>query len=187
MTIIDKFLNIDFNENSLLLDKVIDMHYDITPIGAKIFASMGVDGVHYCIVPKNGDVTLENSPVYRISPMDFSEGAIIWAAKNIYDFMGISITLKDFWILPCLIGLSEKEFSENIKISEIEFNEKADIEKSEIIKSVNLLKKVFSAINVKNLYQYIHESYSDKNNHVKLEFSIPDIVEIKHGFYDFTG
>jgi hypothetical protein len=98
MTILDKFFEIKFNEESLMLEKTRDFnpHYESTPIGAKVFANMGVDGVHYCIVPKDDDIALANSPVYRISPMDFSEGTVIWAAKNFHDFISISIELKIF-------------------------------------------------------------------------------------------
>ena len=186
MTIIDKLLKIKFNEDSLLFNKEVESHYDATPIGAKVFACMGVDGVHYCIVPKDGDITLENSPVYRISPMDFSEGTIIWTAKNIYDFMGISIILKNFWLLPCLIGLNENEFIKIIKTNEYEFKLKEKNINNNIIKNINLLKKTFNTINEKNLYHYIQKEYSDDNNHIKLKFKNIDILEKKHGFYYYN-
>jgi hypothetical protein len=49
MTIIDKFNQADYDENVLMLDKVKEQfYYDATPIGAVVFADMGVDGVHYC-------------------------------------------------------------------------------------------------------------------------------------------
>jgi len=186
-TILDKFYAIDFDEFALMLDKVgDDFGYDATPIGAKVFASMGVDGVHYCIMPRDGDPTLENSPVYRISPMDFDEGTIIWTAKNFHDFVSISIELKDFWELPCLIGKDEKEFWDEIESCKHEFEEQEEGQKAAILDSINILKKSFNPIEFKDIYQYVHASYSDKDNHVQLKFAVPDIAEVKTGFYDYT-
>ena len=185
MTILDRFYECSFNEDALLLDKIRDdtYNYDVTPIGAKVFASMGVDGVHYCIVPKNDDITLENSPIYRVSPMDFSEGTIIWTAKNFYDFISVSIELKDFWALPCLIGLEKDEFLDLLESYKYEFEVKEENEKKSILDNMKILTKYFQPIKIPNIYEYVKESYSDKNNHVELKFTIPDIVEDKLGLY----
>ena len=95
MTVLDKLFSLNLNLEGLLLDmRPPECIYDCMPIGAVPLAHMGVDGVHYCIIPLEGDETLEKSPVYRISPMDFSEGTIRWAAKNIYDFINITVVLR---------------------------------------------------------------------------------------------
>jgi len=146
---------------------------------------MGVDGVHYCIAPRDGDLTLENSPIYRISPMDFSEGTIIWTSKNFYDFIGISIELKDFWVLPCLIGTCEEEFRDNIEAINYEFDSKEDSERIMILDNLETLKKNFNPIKTKNIYDYIQTAYYDDDNHVMLKFSTSNIVETKRGFYHY--
>ena len=185
--ILNKFYATVYNENILMLDKVREpFKYDATPIGAKVFASMGVDGVHYCIMPRDGDSTLENSPVYRISPMDFSDGMIIWTAKNFHDFISISIELKNFLALPCLIGMDEKDFLEGIETYKFEFEIKEEDEKAAIIDSLNILNASFNPIKLDNIYQYVKASYSNKINHTQLKFSTPDIVEEKMGFYNYT-
>jgi hypothetical protein len=189
MTILDKFFETDFNEDALGLFKdSTDYDYAAAPIGAKVFAKMGVDGVHYCIAPKKGDLSLENSPVYRISPMDFYEGTVIWTAKNFYDFISFSIVLKDFWALPNLIGddIGYVEFMNELETYAYEFEIKEENEKLTILSGLGFLKKAFNTIEdiePKNLFHYIQSAYSDDNNHVKLNFAVPDIKEEKRGFY----
>jgi len=99
MTVIERFKRTVFDESVLMLNKAGNNReccYEATPCDAIVFASMGVDGAHYCIVPKEGDSTLESSPIYRVSPMDFSEGTVIWTAKNFSDFISIAAELKRF-------------------------------------------------------------------------------------------
>jgi hypothetical protein len=48
-----------------------DLGYESTPLGAVAFGEMGVDGVHYLILKRNGKIA-DDSPVIHFSPMDFS-------------------------------------------------------------------------------------------------------------------
>ena len=184
MTVIDKFYRIKFDENTLMLDRPKGYAcYDATPIGAKVFASMGVDGIHYCIMPREGDITLENSPVYRISPMDFAARTVVWTAKNFYDFISISIELKDFWALPCLVGLDKDEFVDLVEQYEYEFEMKNECEKTSILCCIESLRQSFNLVEIRNMYSYIQAAYSDKHNHLNLVFSTSDIFEEKLGIY----
>ena len=45
--------------------------YDSAPANAIAFGAMGVDGVHYLILKRNGEIR-SDSPVIHFSPMDFS-------------------------------------------------------------------------------------------------------------------
>ena len=65
-----------------------------TPENAVIFAGLGVDGIHFCMIPEEDDLTLERSPVYVVSPMD-SPSPIQIVAENFYDFASILIKTKD--------------------------------------------------------------------------------------------
>lgn len=186
MTIIEKFNTVNFDENALMLEKINDYkHYDSTPVGAKIFASMGVDGIHYCVMPKDNDITLENSPIYCVSPMDFSERTVVWTAKNFHDFISVSIELKNFWLLPCIIGTEKEEFMNTIETSLYEFDLKEEIEKKAIMNSLDLLKNNFNTDKIKDIYSYVQTAYRDESNHAQLTFSDPDIVEDKKGIYHF--
>ena len=186
MTILEVFYKANYDEDALMLDKIKGyVPYDATPIGARVFACMGVDGVHYCVMPRDNDATLENSPIYRVSPMDFSERTIVWTAKNFYDFIRVSVELRDFWLLPCLIGMDEKEFHSEIETSNYEFDIKNDTEKQSILHSIESLQKQFNTGRINNLYSYVQEAYSDRSNHMQLTFSIPNIVEDTLGIYHY--
>src|SRR5262249_39838142 len=49
-----------------------DYGYESTPRNALTFGTMGVDGVHYAILTKDG-VVRDDSPVIEVCPMDFDD------------------------------------------------------------------------------------------------------------------
>lgn len=55
-----------------------DYGYDATPKNSLTFQSMGVDGVHICLIETNGKFD-ENSIVVQVSPMDFDEEIAVLA------------------------------------------------------------------------------------------------------------
>ncbi len=65
-------------------DEIIDPPDDeyggssATPANAMVFAEMGVDGVHYALLGRDG-VFDDNSPVIQISPFDFDETVSVLA------------------------------------------------------------------------------------------------------------
>jgi len=75
--------------------------YLCTPVNAVTFATIGVDGIHFCIIPEINDLTRECSPVYVISPMMFDNEVNI-VAKNFYDFISLVIKIKDASRLECI-------------------------------------------------------------------------------------
>ncbi len=187
MTILEKLFSLNLYLGGLMLDmrrpSDSDDGYDCMPIGALPFASMGVDGVHYCIVPKENDETLENSPIYRISPMDFSNGTVLWTAKNFYDLISIAVMLKDAWCLPSMIYERYPNF---LKESEREYDIKDEEEKREIKRDIAVLKKEFPIIKIDDLYSYVINSYIDTKNHAELRFSDDSIKELELGHYAYV-
>jgi hypothetical protein len=53
-----------------------DYGYQSTPKNALTFASMGVDGVHYAILKRDG-VVRDDSPVVHVSPMDSDDITVL--------------------------------------------------------------------------------------------------------------
>jgi hypothetical protein len=53
-----------------------DYGYQSTPKNALTFASMGVDGVHYAILMRDG-VARNDSPVVQVSPMDSDDITVL--------------------------------------------------------------------------------------------------------------
>ena len=97
--------------------------------------------------------------------------------------MSISIYLKDFWALPCLIGIEKDEFYGYLEQYKYEFGVKSESEKASILVSVEQLKESLSIIEIDDLYSYIQTSYADERNHHRLDFAALDIVEEKLGIY----
>lgn len=63
------------------------VHYFCTPVGAEIFASIGVDGVHYCTVPKLGET------VFAVTP-ESSDPYVFPVANNFTEFLRLVATLR---------------------------------------------------------------------------------------------
>ena len=63
------------------------VHYFCTPVGAEIFASIGVDGVHYCTVPKLGKT------VFAVTP-ESSDPYVFPVANNFTEFLRLVATLR---------------------------------------------------------------------------------------------
>ncbi len=188
MTILDELFKLNLNLSELMLDMTpytSEYNYNCTPLGALPFASMGCDGVHYCIIPQEGDETLENSPIYSISPMDFSDGTILWTAKNFTDFISITAILKDAWALPALVYMQEDEFVDYLEDIELEYEARDSKEKRDLKKELEILTKTFPTIEICNLFQYIKASYLNINNHAKVKFSDLEIKEIELGHYAY--
>ncbi len=57
-----------------------DFGYESTPPNALAFATMGVDGVHYALVARDGEFD-DSSPVIQVSPMDFDEPLTVLASS----------------------------------------------------------------------------------------------------------
>ena len=53
-----------------------DYGYQSTPKNALTFASMGVDGVHYAILKRDGAVR-DDSPIAQVSPMDSDDVTVV--------------------------------------------------------------------------------------------------------------
>lgn len=74
-------LDIDFGELGLYFSGSTDMRYFCTPEGAECFASPGVDGVHYCLLPGE-------EAVYVVCPMCCEEGRyVLPVAEDFREFL----------------------------------------------------------------------------------------------------
>ncbi len=61
--------------------------YFCTPKGAEIFASMGVDGIHYCTIPKFGET------VFVVTPMPLGDRYVFPAANSKNQFLQLTAAL----------------------------------------------------------------------------------------------
>ena len=59
-----------------VLSPPLDLGYDATPLNGVTFAAMGVDGVHWAMLTRDGQVR-DDSPVVYVSPMDSDDVTVI--------------------------------------------------------------------------------------------------------------
>ena len=178
MTFVEKFLMTPINLESMFIEhhnkESQEWRYPETPIGSIVIAHTGVDGCHYCVVPKQG-VSIDEAPIYFVSPMDWDD-TVVWVAKNIIDFVSIGVALGSFTYIASFYSCDEEEFLQFVEES---WDEHDENEKKEAIK---LLKECFPIKQYNNLFQHIVESYQDKRNHVDLDFEFnhdPEFESVK--------
>lgn len=147
MKIIDKFYGIetDLSPVGLIRDKNFS-NYFCTPENAIILANLGVDGIHFCIIPKDNDLTLENSPVYVVSPM-MSPYYVMVVAENIRMFLNLIISTRDAGALECAGYLPEEKYAEYLKTIPYDWKEATE--------AVVSLQNTFDLQKTDNVYNYI--------------------------------
>jgi len=178
--LVEKFLTtaIDLESMSIAYHdmEVAGYRYDSTPKDALIFASSGVDGCHYCAVPNQGR-SIDESPVYYVSPMDF-EGTVVWVAKNFIDFLSIGAAMGSFTFISSCPFVNKEKFENLVEES---WNENC---KEEKMKAIKQLEEHFPLIRYKDVFKHIKESYADINNHVSLDFGGLNVKIPQLGLYN---
>lgn len=169
MKIIGKFQEIKTDLSYIGLNRGELGSYFCTPLGAIIFASLGVDGIHFCILPSEGDKSLENSPVYVISPC-MSEHYIEPVAKNFTDFLNLVMITKDAGAMECISYMTKEAFINYLK----------DIpeEREEVIKAIGSIKENFTSKDIPDVYDYVKSIQQD----VRLRK-----VKFSQEYYEVTG
>jgi hypothetical protein len=90
-TFVDAFSALDANSRLLDGDYVVippskSSGYESTPKNALTFAEMGVDGVHFAVLTRNGSVR-DDSPVVQVSPMDSEDVHLM--AESFLEFLAV--------------------------------------------------------------------------------------------------
>jgi len=177
-TLIDKFLTsaIDLTSMSIAYHD-IDINkgrYDSTPKNAIIIASTGVDGCHFCVVPRQG-LSIDESPIYFVSPMDWYD-TIRWVSKDFIDFLSIGVSMGSFTYIGCL-PCDREEFMHFVNESWLD-----DVDETK--HAIKLLQEEFPLRNYDDLYQYVIDSYNNVNNHINLGFESLKMNEYKLGCFN---
>ena len=71
-----------------------DFGYQSTPKNALTFADMGVDGVHYSILKRDGKIR-DDSPVIQVSPMDSEDITVLAESFLHYLSDGCGVTMQE--------------------------------------------------------------------------------------------
>lgn len=168
--IIDVFFQIkaDLSQIGLIRDSSFSRYF-CTPLNAIIFASTGMDGMHFCIVPNDNDPTLEQSPVYVVSPM-ISDHYVEAIAENFIDFISIVVSTKDAPLLECISYCARDRFYEQIQsISDDNFEAKT---------AISALNSTFSIKVIDNVYDFVRQVQA------KLKC---ETLQFSEEYYELTG
>jgi len=135
--------------------------YFCTPKSAVVFANLGVDGIHFCILPDEKDLTLENSPVYVVSPMT-PDHYVEVVAENFNDFLSLVVSVKDAGALECISFVEKEGFLEHLQ----------DIPQGnpEVEKAITALSKSFSVKSIVDVYDYVKQTQA-KTDFTKIQYT----------------
>lgn len=78
--------------------------YFCTPIGANIFASMGVGGVHFCTIANHGE------KIFVVCPEPCSDKYVFPVSNNISEFLHIIISLYGTQLIDQMPMLGKEQF-----------------------------------------------------------------------------
>lgn len=176
MGILDRIYEVENELNALGLMRTKDFpDYFCTPLNAVIFAHLGIDGIHYCIIKGENDI--ENSPVYVVSPM-MPEHYVELVGRNLTDFLSLVISCKDASALEYISYASKNKFEKYIDEIGNQQLDDSDYGK-QVEKAVNVLQKAFGLQNIDDVYCHVNETKSNPIYHLKLAFS--------KEYYDIIG
>lgn len=116
--------------------------YFCTPMGAIPFASMGLDGIHYCFIDGFQET------IFVVNPESTSDNYVFPISNNFDDFLRLVVSLHGTQLLDLVMVYEKEEFSYLLE------NHKKN-ESSESIKELNKLKEIFDIIPMDNPYEYI--------------------------------
>lgn len=154
MNILEKFQSMTYDTTSLgLIRSKYFEPYFCTPLESIIIASLGVDGIHYCVLTSKGELDLDSSTVYVVNPMN-QDHLVEPIAENIKVFLDLVVTTKDAGALECISYMTEEEYNEYLRTID-----NSDIEKINII---NSLIQTFDLCEYADVYKYVKNIQNNK-------------------------
>lgn len=176
MTSLDKLYEIEKDLSVIGLTLTKDfLPYFCTPVNAVVFAHLGQDGIHFCIV--RSEKGIENSPVYVVSPTE-SRHYIDLVGRNLMDFLNLVITCKDATALEYISYASEYKFNKYIEEIKGQLLENPDFNIA-VEDVICTLKTVFKLQEINNVYNHVKDTKESSIYHANLTFSkeYQDLIE----------
>lgn len=141
------------------------VRYFCTPMGAQIFASLGVDGIHYITLPSQGDTVL------MVDPMPSDDRYVIPVAENLADFMCLIYTLEGTQLLDRTLCPDEAKWKEHLTLHLAAGDDRRKAE-------LNELSHLFDVRPISDPYRYMC-ALADRFAYDKIEYS--------HEYYETLG
>ena len=148
--------------------------YFCTPKGAKIFATTGVGGIHYCTINKYGDL------VFAVVPDSCNGRYVFPVAKNLIQFLQLVISLGGTGLIDRIPFMGRERYDEHVKNPFIDDPpEFVDDIKAAICDAVDELQSLFDVPPIEGCpYDIVTELYNS--------FDYSDL-EFTAEYYDVLG
>ena len=118
------------------------VHYFCTPKGADIFASLGVDGIHYCTIPSLGET------VFVVTPSPLGDDYVYPVANHFREFLDLVVALHGTELIDQIPVFSRERLDSMLK-------EHIESETKERKAALEYLKNVFYASALPNPFDHV--------------------------------
>ncbi len=108
-TLFERYEQLNINTSLIGLEKTNSSGYFCDPIGARIFAGLGVDGVHFCFIDGFKEM------VFSIDPFAYDNQSVNPLAYTFEDFLGLVLSCKNSNLPELIYNLSREEFDNQLK------------------------------------------------------------------------
>ncbi len=175
-------INIDLSPLGLYMKGEFE-HYYCTPKNAQIFASMGVDGIHFCTIEQFGEI------VFAVSPMNFGEN-VHPVARGFEDLLCLLLHCGDIAALEQCYNWDEEQYKAFLTDNPITEKQQTVLDE---IKNKCCLEPIFDSFEyVKELQaefdlsqiSYTEDYYDPDMNAAAPEVPTEWAVYYEHGFWN---
>lgn len=164
---LNHFLAFPFSKDAIGLgENDVDVRYFCTPVSAEVIGWIGVDGIHFCLIP-----SISLDMVFAVSPMPCGEHYVEPIARSFKEFLSLVLFCKDASPLEQICWIGEEQFTELLKFEEENCSSAKDI-------ALNILRTEFGVETQSNAYQYV-KSLQDNFDY--------SIIPFSEEYYDALG
>ncbi len=106
---LDKIKKMKLDLSSLGLEWSSEGGYFCTPVGARVFARAGVDGIHYCTVKNHGET------VFAVMPANEPGKYVLPIAKSFEDLLSVLLSLGDMGYFESALFCTREVFEARLQ------------------------------------------------------------------------
>lgn len=142
----------DLMDLGLIRNKQYETYF-CTPENSITFARLGVDGIHFCIIPPREDSNLDETFVCVVSPGN-EEHYVEPVARDLKTFFNLVYSIKDAGGLECISYMTKEEFNDYVDTIEID---------EDVRNAANVLRDTLDLCEISNVYEVVKEYQSNFN------------------------
>lgn len=109
LTVFEQYNRLNIDASFIGLEKTDSSGYFCDPIGAKFFAALGVDGIHFCFIDGFGEM------VFSVTPIAVENKNVNPLAYNFKDFLSLVVACRNSNLIEQIYWMSRDEFYYHLK------------------------------------------------------------------------